>query len=276
VSAPSQLVPVHKPDPAEIASGAVVEIGPVRFMRRQQVVCTGIFPNEISGMDIAQSTFTADFYLWMRYARGSDAVGKDPTDIRFPTLVRGSFDAKRPSARGDLDDGTTYRLWQVTGDFNNDYDLHHYPADRPWRRLLLTCSAALSRRRRFAISQWEPVRADEGRDNLVTQSALGDPRLVGLERVRELSGFNLTVEMRRRILATLAKTFLPLGLVALIMYASLYFPAALVNAKVTVAITAWRDASKWPLRWSGRDATSSWWALPAQSQPGWLPTRSGS
>ena len=87
------------------------------------------------------------------------------------------------------------------------------------------------------LTQREPVRADEGRDNLVTQSALGDPRLVGLERVRELSGFNFTIEMRRRILATLAKTFLPLGLMALIMYASLYFPAALVAQKVTVAIT---------------------------------------
>ena len=44
------------------------------------------------------------------------------------------------------------------------------------------------------LTQWEPVRAEEGRDNLVTQSALGDPRLVGLERIRELSGFNFTVE----------------------------------------------------------------------------------
>ncbi|MGA8760866.1 MAG: hypothetical protein WB611_31965 [Stellaceae bacterium] len=87
------------------------------------------------------------------------------------------------------------------------------------------------------LTQWEPIQADEGRDNLVTQSALGDPRLVGLERVRELSGFNFTVEMRRRILATLAKTLLPLGLMALIMYASLYFPVALVKEKVTVAIT---------------------------------------
>jgi hypothetical protein len=33
------------------------------------------------------------------------------------------------------------------------------------------------------------------------------------------------------------KTLLPLGLMALIMYASLHFPAALVKEKVTVAIT---------------------------------------
>jgi branched-chain amino acid transport system substrate-binding protein len=130
LSAPGQLVPVRKADPSEIKSGAVVEIGPGRFARRQQVVYTGIYLNEILRVDVAQSTFTADFYLWMRFARGPEAAAVDPTEIRFPTLVRGSFDPHRPAAQGDLDDGTTYRLWQVTGDFKNDYDLRHYPADR--------------------------------------------------------------------------------------------------------------------------------------------------
>lgn len=87
------------------------------------------------------------------------------------------------------------------------------------------------------LTQWEALRASQGRDNLVTQSALGDPRLVGFERMRELSGYGLNVELRRRVVATLAKTLLPLGLMALIMYASLYFPIALVKEKVTVAIT---------------------------------------
>src|SRR5262249_8297451 len=65
-----------------------------------------------------------------------------------------------------------------------------------------------------------------------------DPGLVGLERVRELAGFNVTVDLKRRVFATLTKTLLPLGLMALIMYASLYFPHALVKEKITVAITA--------------------------------------
>ncbi len=289
VSAPGQLVPVRHADPSEIKSGAVVEIGPGHFMRRQQVVYTGIYLNEISRMDVAQSTFTADFYLWMRFARGSDALGVDPTEIKFPTLVRGSFDAHHPAAQGDLDDGTTYRLWQVTGDFKNDYDLRHYPADRQalvarffnarsasdsivyvqdrrssgatdWAApsasaftggaafaATVSPAAIVEPAKPFGdavaakafrnLTQWAPLHARQGRDNLVTQSALGDPRLLGYERVRELSGYGLTIELRRRILATLAKTLLPLGLMALIMYASLNFPLALVKEKVTVAIT---------------------------------------
>ena len=273
-SAPSQLVPVRHPDASEIAGGTVVDIGEGHYARRQQVVYTGLFLNEVSRLDIAQSTFTADFYLWMRFARGGDTGIAAPTEIDFPNLVRGSFDAARTAAQGDLDDGTTYRLWQVRGDFKNDFDLHRYPADRQRLSISFFNARAASDsivyvldQRSFSagalanapdattsagegqfgggvaatafrnLSQWTPVQALQRRDNLVTQSALGDPRLVGLERMRELSGFNLTIELKRRIGTTLAKTLLPLGLMALIMFASLYFPHALVKEKVTVAIT---------------------------------------
>jgi branched-chain amino acid transport system substrate-binding protein len=285
-SAPSQLVPVRHPDASEIAGGTAVDIGGGRFARRQQVVYTGLFLNEVSRVDLAQSTFTGDFYLWMRFARGADAGIAVPTEIDFPNLVRGSFEAARTAAQGDLDDGTTYRLWQVRGDFKNDFDLHRYPGDRQTLALGFFNARAASDRivyvrdqRSFAgvppaangadprgdnaptasipsaangetkfgggvapaafrnLTQWIPVQAQQRRDNLVTLSALGDPRLVGLERMRELSGYNLTVEIRRRVGTTLAKTLLPLGLMALIMFASLYFPTALVKEKVTVAIT---------------------------------------
>src|SRR5262249_49067269 len=88
------------------------------------------------------------------------------------------------------------------------------------------------------LTQWDPVRSGQLRDLLVTESALGDPGLVGVERVRELSGFRLEVELRRLTVATLAKTLLPLGIMTLIMFASLYFPHPLVKEKVTVAVTA--------------------------------------
>jgi ABC-type branched-subunit amino acid transport system substrate-binding protein len=298
-SAPGQLVPAPHPDAEEIASGAIVDIGGGRFARRQQVVYTGIFLNEIPRVDVAQSTFTADFYLWMRFARNAGVTDADPTDFDFPDLVRGNFDGKQPVAQHDLDDGTTYRLWRLRGDFKNDYDLHRYPADRQALAIRFFNARAASDRLVYVIdrrsfdagagaaaiklsshgtsfatahaeesaatnrsgpgrvtpttdafggavapeafrnlTQWEPMRAVQRRDNLVTESALGDPGLVGLERVRELAGFNVTVDLSRRVFATLAKTLLPLGLMALIMFASLYFPHALVKEKVTVAITA--------------------------------------
>ena len=236
MSAPGQLVPVHNADPSEIESGRrggnrpwpphAPSAGRLYRHIPQRDFADGRRPVDVHGGFLPVDAFRA---------RVPSALGVDPTEIRFPTLVRGSFDAHQPAAQGDLDDGTTYRLWQVTGDFKNDFDLRHYPADRqtlvvrffnaraasdsivyvqdrrssgdgdmgrargaapcrcgggavaatsrrqrPWRNPAITFGTP-SRPRRFATSP-NGIRCGraEGRDNLVTQSALGDPRLVGL------------------------------------------------------------------------------------------------
>jgi branched-chain amino acid transport system substrate-binding protein len=190
--------------------------------------------------------------------------------------VRGTLDPARPALERDLDDGTTYRLWRVRGDFKNDFDLHRYPIDRQALviRMFNSRSAAdrivyaQDRRTMYAdappvearsaaanpphaasgtsaalnafrnLTQWEAIHSDQRRDVLVTESALGDPGLVGVESMRELSGYRMEVELRRYTASTLAKTLLPLGIMTLIMFASLYFPQGLVKEKVTVAVTA--------------------------------------
>jgi ABC-type branched-subunit amino acid transport system substrate-binding protein len=264
-SAPLQLVPVTNFDAADVGTGAVVDLGDGRFARRQRVVYSGIFLNEIPRLDIAQSLFTADFYLWIRYAQGRWPGAADPADIEFPDLQRGVFDATKPSASSDLPDGTSYRLWHVRGDFKNAFDLHRFPLDTQTLTIRYFNATAASDRIMYAddlrasaqtntgstahsdrtapdalaeLTQWTPLRVSRGRAVLVTPSALGDPRLVGLERQRELSGFQSTVVLRRLTSATLLKNLLPLGLMTLIMFAALYFPATLVKEKVTVAITA--------------------------------------
>ena len=97
----------------EIASGALVEIGAGEFARRQQVVYAGVFTNEVARIDVAQSTFTADFYLWIRFARSAGVGAADPTEIDFPDLVRGTFE-RRSATERDLDDGTTYLVRGVS------------------------------------------------------------------------------------------------------------------------------------------------------------------
>jgi hypothetical protein len=87
------------------------------------------------------------------------------------------------------------------------------------------------------VPQWEALHAVAGRDTLVTRSGLGNPRLVGLEQVREQSGFSIEVELRRRIVPTLLKNLLPLGLMTLIVYSTLHFPPHLLKEKVTVTVT---------------------------------------
>jgi ABC-type branched-subunit amino acid transport system substrate-binding protein len=288
VSAPLQLVPVAQPDPGEIKSGELRDIGD-GYARIQQVVYTGIYLNEVPRLDIATASFTADFYLWLRYTPAQDIGDQDPSRIDFPDLATGTFDPRQPVLERSLPDGSVYKLWHVRGSFKNDFDLHRYPFDH--QRLvvrLFNATADSSRivyvldRQSFPemsgtrstpadtggdaeaaepgavsffplpseflleaapdafrdLTQWNAKSVQQVRDNLVTLSALGDPVLVGLERERELSGFELSVDVQRRLYTTLSKSLLPLGLITLIMFSSLYFPPQLVKEKVTVAVTA--------------------------------------
>jgi hypothetical protein len=100
-------------------------------------------------------------------------------------------------------------------------------------------AAGLASATAFAdLSQWRPLGASERRDTLVTPSALGDLRRLGLKTPRELSGFVVAYDVQRRTGAALVKMLLPMLLMTVIMYATLHFPDALTKEKVTVAVTA--------------------------------------
>jgi len=283
-SAPLQLVPVAQPDPAQIASGELRPIVGGNYARIQQVVYTGMYLNQVPRIDFIKSSFQADFYLWVRYTPAKNIGDQDPVDISFPEIVTGKFDAAQPVDQRVLPDGSIYKLWRVQGEFQNDYDLHHYPFDQ--QRLIIRLFNAKADSSRIVyvldrlsypgigeaaapiepsggsgtalaaetegaapstpqaapdafrdLTQWIPLAVQQVRDDLVTKSSLGDPELVGLERQRELSGFELLVDVKRKMLATLSKSLLPLGLMTLIMFSSLYFPHGLVKEKVTVAVT---------------------------------------
>lgn len=88
------------------------------------------------------------------------------------------------------------------------------------------------------LTQWQPVHAEERRENLVTESALGEAGNLGVNGYRVLSGFTTDVQIKRLLAPTLEKNLLPLILMTLMMFGSLFFPASLVKEKVTVAITA--------------------------------------
>jgi hypothetical protein len=184
-------------------------------------------------------------------------------------MVSGSFDRTHPAEERSMPDGTVYRLWWVRGTFHNDYDLHLFPFDQQTLKLsMFNARAAFDKivyvldRRSSSLAtqiapltktvllspiaapvafsqltQWEPLRTRELRDSLVTSSDLGDPGRIGVESQRELSGFQLTVKVSRRVLPTLTKSLLPLILMTIIMFAALFFPRGLIKEKVTVAIT---------------------------------------
>jgi ABC-type branched-subunit amino acid transport system substrate-binding protein len=267
-SAPLQVVPVAAPSASDIASGAVFESEPGRYIQLQRVVYAGIYLNEISHIDVVRSSFGADFYLWLRYAKDAGPQAVDASEIVFPNILSGAFNPSRPSEEGDMPDGEVYRLWRVQGEFRNEFNLHNFPFDRQQLRLTFFNTRGASDRVIYAVdgqsvvrnaiearagsdprspiaastafqdlSQWRALGGVERRENLVTESELGDPRRFGSNLNRELSGFIATFDVERRALSTVVKSLMPLLLMTLIIYTTLHFPPALIKEKVTVAIT---------------------------------------
>jgi len=276
-SAPVQIVPVLTPDAQEVKEGAVFEMRPGTFVRLQHVAYTGVYINDIPRVEPGRSSFGADFYVWIRFARPTGPGSPDPADIIFPNMISGSFDRSRPAEQGEMADGTLYRLWRVQGEFRNDFDLHRFPFDKQTLSLRFFNSRAAADRIVYVLdkraphtehgtfgtsyekpaadlmaaetlaiaspdafrnlSQWRPLDAHQRRDNVVTDSSLGDPRRVGTEGFRELSGYAVLIDLQRQVLPTLTKNLLPLFLMTLIMYASLHFPKVMMTNKVTVTVT---------------------------------------
>jgi len=141
------------------------------------------------------------------------------TDRIVYVLDKGASASERPSPPPPASRGTAMAASLVSG--------------APPVEMLSIVSAAAFRN----LTQWDPLGAHARREHLVTASGLGHPTRFGMDSARELSGFLMTVELHRRTLVTLAKTLMPLLLVTLIMYASLYFPVQMGSAKVSIAIT---------------------------------------
>lgn len=265
-SAPLQIVSVENPASEEIKSGAVFEVCPGRYARMQQVIYSGMYLNEIMWMDQAHFTFAADFYVWIRYSKNSEPEAADPMEIKFPDLSNVHFDREHPVERRETEDGTTYVLWRVQGEFRNRFDLRRYPFDRQALTVRFFNARASADRIVYALdlstahdldgsgdsgtpfgaaeeafrrlSQWNFARTHQQRENFVAKSSLGDPRRVGREDYRELSGYSATFEVKRRPFSTIMKNLLPLLIMTCILYASLHFPPVLVQPKIGVAITA--------------------------------------
>ena len=258
-SALTQLVPVPGAEANRAARG-LVDLGGGQYARRQKVVYSGIYLNEILRVNIAQPSFTADFYYWMRYAKpdgtgGADSrTDADPDKVVFPDLVQGTPEETTLSAESELPDGSLYRLWHRRGEFKNDFDFHHFPLDRQTFTIRFLNAQADASRIVYVkdreetggielgpfrnLTQWDPPAiSHQQRYASRTRSSLGAPQAAGLEQGREQSGYYFSVELKRSVISAMTKTMLPLAVMTLIMYAALFFPHALIKETVTVVIT---------------------------------------
>jgi len=256
VSAPIQLAAV--PDPhlidldRELAAGHVIRVRQ-QFYWLQRVVYTGIDINQISRVDTSKGTFTSDFYLWFRYAGDDEVRG---IDLNAAT-EKSPYDEKSPLLEQNLD-GLHYSLYRVRGDFRSTFDFHDYPFDSQSLVVRVT-NPRMTREqviyaidnfglklprtdggvsRLPALANWDFTQVLYGSDALSSHSTRGQPGAFHTNNETQFSGFNVVVGIKRKTTIFLIKTLLPLLLLVLVVYVTLFFPPSLTKERLTIAISA--------------------------------------
>jgi hypothetical protein len=256
VSAPIQLEAVPNPAlidlDAELSAGHAIRIQQT-FYRLQRVVYTGIDINQISRIDPSKGSFTADFYLWFRYAGDNQvrdvdlnaASEKSPYDPKTPLLEQKA-------------NGLNYSLYRVHGDFRTTYDFHSYPFDAQALTLRLNNPRMTRQEVIYAIdtfglklprpdggvsrlrplSNWNFSNIRYESDTLTSNSTRGQPGAFHSNYETQFSEFNTVINIKRRTLVYLFKNLLPLLLLVLVVYVTLYFPPSLTKERLTIAISA--------------------------------------
>jgi branched-chain amino acid transport system substrate-binding protein len=256
ISAPIQLDVV--PNPAlmdldgELAAGHVIRIRQTYYWL-QRVVYTGIDINQVGRVDPSKGTFNADFYLWFRYA-GDDSV----RDVEFNAATEKSpYDRKAPLLEQQIN-GMHYALYRVHGDFRSTFDFHDYPFDSQVLAIRLTNPRVTREQVIYAIdtfglklprpdggvsqlhplSNWDFTHIRHEADTLVSDSTRGQPGAFHSDYETQFSGFNTVIGIKRKTTVYLFKNLLPLLLLVLVVYVTLYFPSSLLKERLTIAISA--------------------------------------
>ena len=239
----------------EMRAGHIVNIDD-KFFWLQRVVYAGIDIAHLSSVDLKAGTFNVDFYLWLRYGGHDDL----PSHIELPSLQRGSFDPSHPAETGKEDD-LNYRVWRVSGDIKAELDLHDFPFDS--QSLLVRFQNHEASREQIAyvidtsglhlhrpdpgpvgarsafrdLQLWHVADIRYFVDAFSISSTQGKTAFFDTDDRNEYGGFDTAIVVQRDVVAFMVKTLVPLFLLALVVFATLFFPPSLTKERTTIPVT---------------------------------------
>src|SRR5208282_2099989 len=235
-----------------LASGDVIRIRQ-NYYWLQRVVYTGVDVNQINRVDTSKGTFTADFYMWFRYAGDSEV-----RDVKLNSVLdKPLFEPKEPLLEQEIN-GLHYSLYRIHGDFNTSYDFHDYHFDSLSHTIRLTNPRLTREQVIYAIdtfgvklprpdkgvsrlpvlSNWDFSQIRHESDTLTSYSTRGQPGAFHSNYVTQFSGSNTVITIKRKSLIFLYKNLLPLMLLVVVVYLTLYFPHSLLKERLMIAISA--------------------------------------
>lgn len=262
VSAPLQYRAVADPDSLDLGRdagatpGLLFEIDGQRY-RQYRVAYVGLDVNEVSGLDPQEQTFNADFFLWFRYS-GDDAA----EDVFFANAVDPAMTLPEAIDRTE-ENGKHFAMYRVDATFSEPMNFQDYPWDRhvltihfqnlslsqndivyvPDQTILAQSQAsrlqsAVDRTKPFnRIPSWIAERVIFAQESATSLSTVPNPR-TGAPQDEVVSVFVAELFYARDVRTFLIKNLLPLALLALVTYISLFFSPENAGTRIGFAVTA--------------------------------------
>jgi branched-chain amino acid transport system substrate-binding protein len=248
---------------ADLAVGRAVEFDGW-ILRRYPVVDVGIDINELRNFDTAAETFLADFFLWFRAPTDDPAL----TDVFFPNDTKPRWRLGDPLDERTDPDGTTYRIYRVQRTFVQPLDFNDYPWDEHTLAIVVQNVALQGGDVVYVPSS--AIIAQSQDDRLRSGSDLGEPfnRAENWEATRvffvsamtsgrsvrdaedndadafvQFSKFVTEITMQRDVPGFLVKNLMPLALLAMVTYLSLFLGPDQAGTRIGFAVTAILTAS---------------------------------
>jgi branched-chain amino acid transport system substrate-binding protein len=225
--------------------------------RQYRVAYVGVDLNEISNLDARAQTFDADFYLWFRY------LGDQSTEnVFFSNAADPEF--ALPDALDRVEDqGENFAIFRVDTTFAEPMNFQNFPWDEHLLSIDLqninlsqddivyvpdqaNLRQPQEERLRSGIDftqpfnripSWIAERVLYTQDSAITRSTTPNPR-TGAPEYEQASTYHVQISYVRDVRSFLIKNLLPLALLALVTYISLFFRPENASTRIGFSITA--------------------------------------
>lgn len=206
----------------------------------------GLYILDIAHLDVKESEFYADFYIW--YKAPADS-GWKPENIEF---MNGVIESATPLASGTSADGQQQWSQRIKGRFRGHFELHSYPFDRQSLPIVIEDAEYTDKELFFAadsaspadfnlwiepelrVPDWKRAGATCATDTHHYRTDFG----LGSNRKSSYSRFTFSVNLSRLFMPHLVKFILPLLIIAGMAYVVFFINASEFEAQCGICITA--------------------------------------
>lgn len=203
-----------------------------QYLKKTDVVFTGIDFMEVSDLDLKKSSYTLDFYLWFRYKGNVNA-----SNIEFANQDK-PIDLKKPFQKITRN-GITYEAYRVEGGFRGNFNFSKYPVDHHDLSLQFFNKNAMTESifyvrdevgQNFGAEQLKQVQNSKAlnswtvtellffQDQVAHTSTFGDPKYFSTNHEVTISRYNAQIHIKRNVLSFAIKNFLPLFIILVLLY----------------------------------------------------------